>query len=440
MSYVTDPVHAALIELRSDRGRMAIAEAWTQWAGTEVEVETSVAWTTYRPHHKGRIVLDLTITAADGEAEHRQMMFVVDPPGTDPPPPEASDLPEDVLPPLRITPWNVTGWTVPHVPRPAGLADLMRPETLADVVGCPVESVGEPELVRLVPMRRSLIRCRIGEETVFVKSYAKPSSFQRSLVGLRAATDLPVAVPELLAVDPERSTFVMGGLPGIELSSMIDSGDDLDEALRATGTALAAVHQAEAGLTGSRSGAAETNDITQLLVADLAAIEPRLAGRIESLADRLTQECATLEPITTTPVHGKCFGDQILFDPPTGAISIVDWDDATQGDPHFDLGRLIAHLGFLTGDVDQPVQLDPLLDGYRESQGRICPTRLHWHVAAATLLRGKISLLRPLADEWHARLARLVDVVDELLEPGAPARHDVGALLAAVTATKGSVR
>lgn len=440
MSCVTDPVHAALTELRSVRGRIAIADAWAQWAGTEVEVETSVAWTTYRPHHKGRVVLDLTITTADGEVQNRQMMFIVDPPGTEPPPFDPTDLPADVLPPMRITPWNATGWIVPHVPQPAGLADLMRPETLADLIGCQVETVGEPELVRLVPMRRSLIRTRVGEATVFVKTYAKHSSFHRSLVGLRAAAELPVAVPELLAVAPDRSTFVMSGLPGVELSSIIERGDESAEALHATGRALAAVHTAESGLGGFRPGAAETDDIVDLLVADLAAIEPRLADRIATLADRLTQEHAVLEPVTTTPVHGKCFGDQILYDRSTDGISIVDWDDAVLGDPHFDLGRLIAHLGFIAGELDHAVELGPLLAGYRENQGQICPTRLHWHVAAATLLRGKISLLRPLADEWYARLTRLVDLVEQLLEPDATTRHDVGALLDAVASTNAVVR
>lgn len=440
MSCVTDPIHAALTELRSERGRIAIADAWAQWAGTEVEVETSVAWTTYRPHRQGRMVLDVTITTDDGEVQDRQIMFVVDPPGTELRPLDPIDLPEDVLPPMRITPWNATGWIVPHVPQPAALADLLRPETLADVIECPVETIGEPELVRLVPMRRSLVRTRLGETTAFVKSYAKHSSFRRSLVGLRAASELPVSVPELLAVAPDRSTFVMSGLPGVELSSMITRGNELAEALHATGRALAAVHTAEWGLAGFRSGAAETDDIADLLVADLDAIEPRLADRIATLADRLTRAFAMLETVAATPVHGKCFGDQILYDRSTGGISIVDWDDAVLGDPHFDVGRLIAHLGFLARELDHAVELSPLLAGYRENQGSICPTRLHWHVVAATLLRGKISLLRPLADEWYARLTRLVDLVEQLLEPDTTTRHDVGALLDAVASTNGVVR
>ncbi|MEM7327016.1 MAG: aminoglycoside phosphotransferase family protein [Actinomycetota bacterium] len=439
MSHITDPIHAALVELRSDRGRQAIADAWTRWTGLEVEVETAVVWTTYRPHHKGRIVLDLTITTAAGKPEFRQMMFVVDPPGTERQPFDWNDLPDDVFPPLQISPWNATGWTIPHVPRPSGLADLMRPTTLADILGCPTELVGEPELVRLVPMRRALIRTSVGDETIFVKSYAGERSFHRSVTGLRAAGDLPVAVPDLIAVDTERLTFIMQGLPGVELSSLVGC-DDLNKALHATGTALAAVHQADAGLAGHRSGVAETTDIAQLLVADLAAIEPRLAGRIEVVADQLTREYEALEPVTTGPIHGKCFGDQILYDASTGQVSIVDWDDAKRGDPHFDLGRLIAHLGFLVATDGQPVDLAPLLDGYRKSKGRVCPRRLHWHVAAAVLLRGKISLLRPLADEWYDRLARLVDLVETLLEPDATSRDDVDALLAAVTSPKGPTR
>ncbi|MCP4086736.1 MAG: phosphotransferase, partial [Actinomycetia bacterium] len=101
----------------------------------------------------------------------------------------------------------------------------------------------------------------------------------------------------------------------------------------------------------------------------------------------------------------------------TGLISMVDWDDATQGDPHFDLGRLIAHLVFLADELELEVELGSLLNGYCQGQGEICPARLRWHIAAAMLMRGRISLLRPLADNWHARLVKLVGVVESLLEP-----------------------
>ncbi|MCP4086733.1 MAG: aminoglycoside phosphotransferase family protein, partial [Actinomycetia bacterium] len=241
------------------------------------------------------------------------------------------------------------------------MVDLMRPETVAGLLGCPVDLIGELELIRLVPMRRSLIRTRVGQDTVFIKSYAKCSSFESGVAGLRAAATLPVSVPELLAVDGARSTFVMSGLPGVELSTLIDNQDEFDAALYATGLALAAVHNSEMRAGGNRLDTAETDDIVRLFVADLASIDPRLAGRIESLAMCLARQSQDLEPIAPRPLHGECFGDQILWDSSTGLISMVDWDDATQGDPHFDLGRLIAHLVFLADELELEVELGSLL-------------------------------------------------------------------------------
>ncbi|MCP3857970.1 MAG: aminoglycoside phosphotransferase family protein, partial [Actinomycetia bacterium] len=383
MTHVTDPVHTAITALRSDRVQVALGDAWVQWLGIEAEVETSVVWTAYRPHRKGRVILDLSCTEAGGEVRHQQMMFVANPPGAEPPPLAEDEFPPHVLPPVRAQPWNAIGWPVPYVPQPAGLVDLMRPETVAGLLGCPVDLIGELELIRLVPMRRSLIRTRVGQDTVFIKSYAKCSSFESGVAGLRAAATLPVSVPELLAVDGARSTFVMSGLPGVELSTLIDNQDEFDAALYATGLALAAVHNSEMRAGGNRLDTAETDDIVRLFVADLASIDPRLAGRIESLAMCLARQSQDLEPIAPRPLHGKCFGDQILWDSSTGLISMVDWDDATQGDPHFDLGRLIAHLVFLADELELEVELGSLLDGYCQGQGEICPARLRWHIAAA---------------------------------------------------------
>ena len=115
-----------------------------------------------------------------------------------------------------------------------------------------------------------------------------------------------------------------------------------------------------------------------------------------------------------TPVHGNLFGDQILIE--GNEVAIVDWDDMALGDPMYDLGRLIAHIVFVSSAHPEArtaliAATETLLDGYRRESGMALDRdRLRWQVAVALLMRAKISALRILSPRWIA------DIQDALSE------------------------
>ena len=416
MTFATDPIYAALRELRGERGRDAIARAWRGWLGVDVAVDTAEQWIAYRPRRRGRVVLDVQITIAGGQRADHQILFVVDPPNAESRPLGTGHRRPGVLPPFRVDPWNATAWVIPHVPQPAHLAELLEEEVLADLLGTAPDEIHGTELIRYVPMRRSLIRTSARNRIHLVKTYARGAKLGRALDGFRAARGLPFAVPRITAVDTERSTFAMTEVDGEELSSLLADPTHGPMALRVTGEAMALLHGSGITPRGVRNARAEIDDLEDLLAADLAALEPRLADQIRALTGRLEAELPNLEPTNHVPIHGKFMGDQVLVDTTTRQAAIVDWDDATCGDPHFDLGRLLAHLRFLGEERGGAVDIEPLLDGYRAAGGTIDFDRLRWHLAAGYLLRGKISLLRTLAPDWLDRLRSMADEVEAMLD------------------------
>ena len=416
MSFATDPVYLALNELRGERGRDAIAHAWRGWLEVDVAVDTTERWTAYRPRRRGHVVLDAQITMPEGQRTDQQILFVVDPPDSDGRPLGADRQHVGVLPPFRVHPWNATAWVIPHVPEPMRLAELLEDEVLADLLGTAPDEIHGTELIRYVPMRRSLIRTSARNRIHLVKNYGRGANLGRALDGLRAACGLPFAVPRITAVDAGRSTFAMSEVDGVELSSLFADPTHGPLALRATGEAMALLHGSDIELPGVRQARAEIDDLEDLLVADLAQLEPRLADQVQAITGRLGAELSNLAPTNHVPIHGKFMGDQVLVDTTTRQAGIVDWDDATCGDPHFDLGRLLAHLRFLGEERGDAVDVAPLLDGYRAAGGAIDLDRLRWHLAAGYLLRGKISLLRTLAPDWLERFRSLADHVEGMLD------------------------
>ena len=414
MSHASDPIFCAINELRGDRGSEAIAEACTKWSGQTVVVTTTVDWTTYRPHTKGRVVLSAT-AVGESSVEQFKVLVVIDPPGEERATRVPVGHPDDLLPPFFIEPWNARAWVLPHVPRPSALPVVLDSQSVATILGA--EQVADsPTLVRYVPMRRALVRAEADGAIRYLKTFAKRQRYESAVSGLEAAARLPLSTPRLVATDPELKTLVMDELQGVELSSLVSSPASLALALRCTGHALGRLHSTSPCASDARPSTAEMAEIEDLLVGDLAAVEPRLGGRIEELARQLADDYRALKDHDPVMLHGKLFGDQILVDADLNDVSIVDWDDATVGDAHFDLARLIAHLRFVARERGSDLDFTPLLSAYGEEGREIDPHRLRWHLAAATLLRGKISLLRPLAPRWLERFDALADDVSSILD------------------------
>lgn len=433
MSYVDDPVYWALRQLRSKRATEAIADAWACWSGSRpASVAARPVWTSYRPFRKARVVLQVTVTLTDGTLRDIRIIFsarasesafrkeLAENPST--------YRPADILPSFAIRSWRTTAWVLPHVPRPAALAQLTKPECIASLLpsGNAV-NVEDVELRRYVPMRRSLLRFSADGKQYFVKTFDKAEHYRQSAAAFDFVADLPIRVPRLIALAPKMHTLLMDSLPGAPLSEYLLTGPL--EPLADTGAALASIHLRSPVPGNLRLSGTELEDIEQLLLADLTLARPRLADRVGDLVRTLTDRLKELGEPDPVAVHGSLFGDQVLFDPAEErSVAFVDWDDLAGGDAHFDLGRLIAHILFesrMTPGSDLGTRAEVLVDSYRNAGGDVDPERLRWHVAAALLLRAKISLLRTLAPGWESSLGSVIDLAQTVL---ADRRFVVGAL------------
>lgn len=423
MSYVNDPVYWALRQLRGKRANEAIADAWTRWSGSRpVVVTAKPVWTSYRPFRKARVVLQTKIVPTDGIAREMSILFsarasdsafkneLANTP--------ALDRPRGVLPPFAIEPWRTAAWVLPHAPRPAALAQLMRKETIESMLPgaepAPVESI---EVQRYVPMRRALLRFFAGGKQYFAKTFDKAENYRQSAAALEYVADLPIRVPRVVALAPKMNALLMDSLPGSPLSDYLLAGPL--RPLADAGSVLASFHQRSPVPDNLRSSGAELEDIEQLLLADLALARPRLAERVGNLLHTLATRLNELGEADPVAIHGSLFGDQILFDPAEKhSISIVDWDDLAGGDAHFDLGRLIAHLLFessMAAESNPGIRAEAFINGYRNAGGTVDTERLRWHVAAALLLRAKISLLRTLTPGWESAFDAIIDRVESML-------------------------
>ena len=294
----------------------------------------------------------------------------------------------------------------------------MDPDTIATLL----PRVGTAEavaidLLRYVPMRRALLRISADGQDYYAKSFSRAEHHRQSTEALELVRGLPVRVPHLLVSAPELNTVIMDHVTGSPLSEFLVDGPL--QPLLETGRALATVHRSCLVPGKTRSPIDELKDVEDLLAIDLAPALPKLASRVIDLVGRLKHQLTQLGELEPVPIHGKLFGDQVLYDPAAqDSIAIVDWDDLTGGDPHFDLGRLVAHILF---DSQMGARFNPrtrvaaLLEGYERAGGKWDHERLRWHVAVALLLRGKISLLRCLAADWEASLETIVIEAESML-------------------------
>ena len=202
---------------------------------------------------------------------------------------------------------------------------------------------------------------------------------------------------------------VMTELPGQPLTTQIHKAPA--STFTNVGRALAELHTSSVPTAISWSPAHELTALARAMT-DVKRALPVLGFDIDDLVDDLQRRWLDVRFNEAAPIHGNLFCDQILVHP--DHIGIVDWDDLCQGDPLYDVARLIAHILYLSleGQVDRGravAIVDLLLQGYgQRSQRRILWSRLRLHVVMALLLRAKISALRALPAGWMADVASVV--------------------------------
>jgi aminoglycoside phosphotransferase (APT) family kinase protein len=187
-------------------------------------------------------------------------------------------------------------------------------------------------------IKQALPRLRVAADW-----YSRP---ERSLIearcGLILADLVPGFVPEIVAVVPDRSAFVMRSAPsGSETwKERLMRGDVSQTDADMVGRLLGRIHAASAERTDLATSFADRSYFDEL------RIDPYLrylAARAPALAPVLENVIAELLRTSTCLVHGD-FSPKNLLMPPDGSLLLVDHEVAHWGHPAFDVAFVTSHL------------------------------------------------------------------------------------------------
>jgi Phosphotransferase enzyme family len=428
MNYTTDPVFQAVQQIRNPTAiEPVFMQAWEHWLNKKPQsIQVTTTLTYYRPFDRARVVADVTVIEAERQAPiilhvffnafaDKEMMRQQVEQGY-----ELAVPPGAVLPVFAIEDWQTVVWSLPHAPCLPELTSLLKPEYFCPLLISPedlpakIEDYPAPQLFRYVPFKRAIL------------TWDSPSTAQRYFIKLCSEKEFPrvvdhfqqiydqskqlsFAVPEPIATDAESRTFSMRALAGEQFTAVMRQTQP--EPFVQVGCLLAELHHADLHPTTVWTPKKELNTLGEAM-ADVKLALPHLSSFIDQAIAQLTEMAQQIAFPTDYPIHANLFGDQILYG--CDQIGIVDWDTLSLGDPHYDIGRLIAHFIYLAGREQLAPKavktcIEALLQGYATgTKGAINPTCLNWHISAQLLLRGKISSLRKLPSGWQEHLEFVV--------------------------------
>ncbi|NJR71108.1 MAG: aminoglycoside phosphotransferase family protein [Synechococcales cyanobacterium CRU_2_2] len=404
-----------------------LVQAWAHWRGQSpksIQVRPNLIY--YRPGDRARVVTDVIVTLADETAPITLQFFFnvfADGAAVNQQVAESDQLavpPQVALPVFAIEAWQTVVWTLPHAPCLPELNNLLQPEyfcplliSLSDLP-TQVEDYPAPQLFRYVPFKRAILTWHSPktDRRYFVKLCTE-AEFPQVVDHFRQlhqiADRLSFAVPEVVAADVATRTVSMRALPGEQFTKIM--AQLRPATFSQVGQILAELHHADLMPTRGWSAAKELKTAGKAM-AEVKLALPHLSKAIDQAIGELTAKAGQIVFSRNYPIHANLFGDQILYTPQR--LGMVDWDTLSLGDPHYDLGRLVAHLIYLAGcnQWERPAVkacITALLASYAAAiDWAIDPTCLAWHITLQLLLRGKISSLRKLPEHWPEHLEFVV--------------------------------
>lgn len=234
----------------------------------------------------------------------------------------------------------------------------------------------------------------------------------------------PLHMPQICGGSRGKQVLAFEWQPGVPLGDIVGNSELDLSILDRIGAALATLHGQDAEKLAKRGREIEVAHLRQQADA-IEILCPGLASQSSRIAEQISGQLAQL-PIEFRPVHGDFNDKQILLF--EDRVTILDLDEATAGDPAYDLGLFIAHLEryALTGDLD-PGQVErlaeALLHGYGQTTGQPLPAHLGLYTAFG-LMQLAIEPFRTLAPDWPDRIAGMLARADALLNQ--PSTGSVG--------------
>jgi aminoglycoside phosphotransferase (APT) family kinase protein len=190
---------------------------------------------------------------------------------------------------------------------------------------------------------------RVGD--VFVKIDTDQT---RTEVEVEAMAIAPVPTPEILWRKPP--VLALAALPGVALARLGEPSTASSAAWAAAGTVIRSLHEAPlppwSGRNVDELASRLDRECDWLLANDVVAAE--VVTRNRQLAE------TALRPWSPVFIHGDLQVDHVFVDGDE-VTGIVDWSEAAQGDPLFDLAILT---------MGHPEHLDDVLTGYGSDLNR----------------------------------------------------------------------
>lgn len=308
----------------------------------------------------------------------------------------------------------------PHDHQLSALAALADPGLRANLLAaaCPARpDMAATTLIQLrhLPERR-WVGCLAGASggEAVLKLYCADdyAPAHAAAMALRSSGPLRVATP--LGCSPKHHALIFPWQQGEPLDTLLWGSTFDAAALRLTGMALAELHQQPPdGLPGASSGPREEATAAAEAV---AAICPALAPRAYRLAVTIAAHAGDApEPHHT--LHGDFYADQVLID--KDGATLIDLDNARQGEPASDLGNFLAHLWRTVtlgrGSVERAALVaTALCQGYAVGAPRVALSRLKLSTALG-LLRLAPEPFRYRAVDWPTGVAMLLAAAEEAL-------------------------
>lgn len=276
---------------------------------------------------------------------------------------------------------DVGVWRYPNDPALPGLPQAVVPGALRWLVAAasaPIDA-RQVQVISLDPMRRAVVRVGSVGQAVYVK-VLPPDRLDEVVSIHRIVAEHHVTCPRVLAVDHVLGLMVLSEHPGVTVADYLPHEQLLPHPTDVWALLSQLSHTAIGRATPSPTLAASLRRSHRLVT----SMVPSLTGRVTDLVGRLDRHDT---PGPRTVIHGDLHDRQLLVDPTTGRMGLVDLDDVGVGDLSDDLGRLLAHLSARA--VMTPghrVAVDAVVERwFREFSRHVDPTALRHRTASGVL-------------------------------------------------------
>jgi thiamine kinase-like enzyme len=266
------------------------------------------------------------------------------------------------------------------------------------------------------PERRYVAKVTTESNSSTLLKFYTPHIFQTTQQCATAFTSHGLLrVPRCLGKSDRHSVLALEWLEGRLLSEIINDTEPALKAVEDTGAALAQLHAQDPDGLGFKTRETEASTILEM-ASLLSFLHPPIAERAKQLAGRLASRLLT-EPQVQKPIHGDFYAKQVLWS--EGCARVVDFDEATRGDPRFDLCLFVARLEYdaIRGGLSAesiPAIKHALFDGYTLAGGQPALRDMEWYLAAA-LFQLSHEPFRACEPHWVERTEAILDRIESIL-------------------------